>query len=176
MALLDYGAIGWKNGKVLGKRDGLFEKPKNSLGFNIKPFDYTDNYCDDNRYQGGDDYIYVGDKDLIFSFYKHSMRICEYKEKKVNQYYFCYTEHPYKTHRIVFKDAIIIIKTLRLNRVWLATIYYKNDKYEVIFGYGIDPHWNNKRIQKEYDYTKKMIRFLESKDKQAKEGEKNENK
>src|SRR5574344_1064150 len=67
MAMIDYGAIAWKNGKLIST--DVFTPMKDMVGWDDSDLDIEpplkDNY-----------FAYIGDKDFTLAFYKDIMRIC----------------------------------------------------------------------------------------------------
>src|SRR5574344_1860060 len=66
MAMIDYGAIAWKNGKLIST--DLFTPMKDMVG-------WDDSDLDLEPPLEGNYFAYIGDKDLTLAFYKHTMRI-----------------------------------------------------------------------------------------------------
>ena len=164
MACIDYGALAWKNGKILGKREDLFENPIDTLGFDIGPFP-----------EGMDGYALVGNKNIVFSFYKNFVSVydvknneikhihCEFAKSWNNGLHYC--EHVmYKKKEYEIFGCKFTIKPFKPHSVFLFEIALDGDKYEVIFGYGIDHKWWVRHIPEIYDYNKKMLKFLNSHD------------
>lgn len=167
MAIVDYGALVWKNGKPFGKRENLFEETINTLGFKIDSFIYTtinDNVEYNYNYSDGNDYVYIGNKNIIFSFYKGEITVCNYKEKEI-KFITCYSDYnKYKKDIYEVFGQKFTVKPLKPNSVFLFNSIIDGDKYEVLFGYGIDPKWYKYYIPERYNYNTKMIKFLNSHD------------
>jgi len=171
MAIMDYGALAWKNRKQLGKREDLFESPINTLNFEPEPFEYGINDFEPvSIYNPHYFLVNIGNKNIIFSFYKYSVTICNYKEKKIDwapyesyMDFSPYGEKYAKTEYEVFGQKFTI-KPLKPNSVFLFESVIDGDKYEVLFGFGIDPEWYKRHIPEIYDYNNKMVRYLNSRD------------
>ena len=94
----------------------------------------------------GNYFAYIGDEDLTIAFYKYIYLICS-KEKCIND---ALSNYSYRTdlksiHLYVDETKTHIdIKNISY-RIRHLTMIYKGDRYNVIFGYGIDPStktWN----------------------------------
>ena len=66
MATIDYGAIAWKNGKLISK--DMFTPMKDMVG-------WDDSDLDIEPPLKGNYFAYIGDKDFTLAFYKSAMRI-----------------------------------------------------------------------------------------------------
>lgn len=138
MAMIDYGAIAWKNGKLIST--DMFTDMEDMVG-----------WSDDGEHSlEGNYFAYIGDKDLTLAFYKTSMRI------------YCPT-FSYDNDNIFFgserfegwkkwwmwttsnhKDAEIIVKPKRFHGYYVCRMKYNGDKYKVAFGYGVDLEYYKK--------------------------------
>lgn len=167
MAYVDYGALVWKNGKPFGKRENLFEDTMNTLRFDIIPFSYEfsiNNKIYTEEYNNGQDFVYIGNKNIIFSFYKGHITICDYVNKRVDSIW-CYSKKDiYRTMKYEFFGYKFTVKPLKANGIFLFTAYIDDDKYQVLFGYGIDPEWNKNLIPEIYGYNKKVLKFLNNRE------------
>ena len=67
MAMIDYGAIAWKNGKLIST--DMFTPMKDMVG-------WDDSDLDIEPPLKGNYFAYIGDKDFTLAFYKDTMRIC----------------------------------------------------------------------------------------------------
>lgn len=195
MAMMDYGALVFKNGEFINKEE-FFMDMKKSVGwedwkairyddcprveyvmgdgyspctqcedchYNKETCLYTD--CKGNLFSAGNHlkgnyFAYIGDEEFTVAFYKNSIVIainkervgdifCNYEFSKVpnSHGYRDYIRHKSKTWNIGGHD--IHVKEIS-SRVHLATIYYKGDRYNVIYGYGIDPTprvWNQIKVR-----------------------------
>lgn len=135
MAMIDYGAIAWKNGKLIST--DMFTDMKDMVGWDDSDLDIEDPLV-------GNYFAYIGDKDFILAFYKSVMRIY----------------NPYFTHDddVIFfgserfegwkkwwfwtesnhKDIEITVKPKRFHDYYVCHMKYNGDKYKVAFGYGVD--------------------------------------
>ena len=66
MAMIDYGAIAWKNGKLIST--DMFTPMKDMVG-------WDDSDLDIEPPLKGNYFAYIGDKDFTLAFYKDTMRI-----------------------------------------------------------------------------------------------------
>ena len=66
MAMIDYGAIAWKNGKLISTE--MFTPMKDMVGWDDSDLDVENPLV--NNY-----FAYIGDKDFTIMFYKDIMRI-----------------------------------------------------------------------------------------------------
>lgn len=137
MAMMDYGALAFKNGKLIST--GVFTPMIDMVGWEdtdkdvcesdpTKTLDLKDNY-----------FAYVGDSDCTLAFYKEQIVI-------VSRYYdgaFRY-DHEYlncthytwsKWEDYACRSRVTITKR---NGYLVCKWKYKGDKYKVYFGYGVD--------------------------------------
>ena len=167
MAAVDYGALAWKNGKPFGKREDLFEPVINTLGFEPKGIDFI--YDGESMTYHPDGYIVIGNKDIVFDFYKCTVGINYYKENK-HEGILCQAynndhrlsrklSRKYRKIKYEFFGYEFTIKAIT-GSVFLFESIIDGDKYEVLFGYGIDPEWNKYHIPEIYRYNKKVLKFL----------------
>ena len=150
MAFIDYGAIAWKDGKLISKE--FFDSMKDMVGWK----DSADLALDEDtasKTLHGNYFTYVGDEDFTACFYKHTMTIC-YKdmltgEYKVEKEWFNWAKYygwkRYKNFYFVkegiFEDMVeITVKPrFRFGHNYLVfTMRYKDHTYKVAFGYGVD--------------------------------------
>lgn len=140
MAMIDYGAIAFKNGKLIST--GEFTPMKNMVG-------WEDSENDKCRFfgTGGEDspmhfkgnyFAYIGDKECTIAFYKCTIAIV-YKH---NDMYWGeieilnstnYTWSKWK-HTTRYGDIVVT----KRNGYYVCRWNYKGDKYKVYFGYGVD--------------------------------------
>ena len=135
MAMIDYGAIAWKNGKLIST--DMFTDMKDMVGWDDSDLDIENPLV-------GNYFAYIGDKDFILTFYKNVMRIY----------------NPYFTHDddVIFfgserfegwkkwwfwtksnhKDIEITVKPKRFHDYYVCHMKYNGDEYKVAFGYGVD--------------------------------------
>ena len=130
MAMIDYGAIAWKNGKLISTE--MFTDMKEMVG-------WSDNGQHDLE---GNWFAYIGDEDLTLAFYKTSMRIYNPKYHDIHVFFGSenfvgwrkWVEYLFINHEIVE----IKVKHRKFNDYYVCKMTYNNDKYKVAFGYGVD--------------------------------------
>ena len=133
MAMIDYGAIAWKNGKLISTE--MFTDMKEMVG-----------WSDNGQHGLEDDYFaYIGDEDLTLAFYKASMRIYNphftYDDDVI--YFGSERFRGWKKWELWtisnHKDVEIVVKPRRrFHNYYVCYMKYNNDKYKVAFGYGVD--------------------------------------
>ena len=143
MAMIDYGAIAWKDGKLIST--DMFTDMVDMVGW------------DDNGdlMLKGNYFAYIGDEDLTVAFYKTTMRI--YRKKRPynvdgsdNGTVFFGFENfrhwKYWHDWFYIHDDLVDIKVYhrRLHDYYVCKMKYRGHKYKVAFGYGVD-----------YEYYKK---------------------
>ena len=134
MAMVDYGAIAWKDGKLIST--DMFTPMEDMVG-------WTDNYkC---RLNGGY-FAYIGDKDFTVGFYKNTMRIYNARNEYDNEEIY-FNDTPFEKWNRWRKwyvinslddDAEIIVRPRRHHDYYICTMTYRGHKYKVAFGYGVD--------------------------------------
>ena len=133
MAMVDYGAIAWKDGKLIST--DMFTPMEDMVG-------WTDN----GKYKlEGNYFAYIGDKDLVIGFYKSLMYICYcsddgYIEEPI---WFGWENfkgwHKWKSLFSIGDDEVeIIVRPRKFHDYYICTMKYRGHKYKVAFGYGVD--------------------------------------
>lgn len=139
MAMIDYGAIVIKNGKVINQGK-MFSDMKNCVGWEDEKIQH--NY-----------FAYVGNEEITLCFYRNHFDIYENK-KYVNEIWPDFSPiHCKKSHYINTNFGTIKVKTLA-NQVHCAYFSIDGNHYKVIFGFGIDSSkfiWDKNK----YYYLKK---------------------
>lgn len=130
MAMVDYGAIAWKDGKLIST--DMFTPMEEMVG-------WTDN----GKYKlEGNYFAYIGDKDLTIGFYKSLMHI-HYTEETDEDVWFgweafkkwCKWEKSFS----VGEDYLeVIVRPRRHHDYYICYMTYRGHKYKVAFGYGVD--------------------------------------
>lgn len=151
MAAIDYGAIAFKNGKLI--QTEMFGDMKEMVGWEDSE---SDTYCDPEhidrqipiRFKNGY-FAYVGDSELTACFYKTQMKIAvkvedePYSHRIIEEWFgwesFCEWK---KWQRWVNGTDVIVTKR---NGYYVFRMKYKGDDYKVYFGYGVDFDWYKKR-------------------------------
>lgn len=135
MAMIDYGAIAWKNGKLIST--DMFTPMKDMVGWN-------DSDLDIEPPLEGNYFAYIGDKDLTLAFYKDIMRIHHSTHLYDNDIIYFGSEsfEGWKRWRYWTisngKYVEVIVKPKRFHNYYVCHMKYNGDKYKVAFGYGVD--------------------------------------
>lgn len=155
MAMIDYGAIAFKNGKLIST--GMFTPMKEMVGWqDNSKYTYHVYHADKDVPLGlkGNYFAYIGDKEKTVAFYKECMVSYEKYGKKASDYF---KEEEWfgssKYHWNKWTDGIKLskrylrkhpkatrdyMKVTKRNGYYVCKWWYKNDFYKVYFGYGVD--------------------------------------
>lgn len=135
MAMIDYGAIAWKNGRLIST--DMFTPMKDMVGWDDSDLNIEDPLVDNY-------FAYIGDEDFTLAFYKNLMRIYNahfpYKEDTI----FFGTEQfkgwkKWEMWTIPNRHSVeIVVKPRRFHNYYVCHMKYKGDNYKVAFGYGVD--------------------------------------
>ena len=160
MAMIDYGAIAFKNGKLISTE--MFTPMIDMVGWEDAENDTYHNYNTDKDEQlklKGNYFAYIGDKDCTVAFYKTGLRIVERYQKEFwsecewfNNCYYTWSkwEKWLRGHEM---------KVTKRNGYYVFKWKYKGDKYKVYFGYGVDlPCYKRCRIVNYYRSHEYIIR------------------
>ena len=161
MAMMDYGALVKKNGKLItNPKGGLFQNYSTlSYGTTVEIKDKTgevigwDQEGDESKrfvdmYEGepklrsviGNHMAVIGDEDYLFGFYKDFWGFFNH-QKEINGGYVSRDGHVvYKVKLPCCDVALKWWDPKYKTRIGTARFIYKGDIYEVLFGYGIDPN------------------------------------
>lgn len=166
--MIDYGAIVKKNGVIISDPNGGLFQNFTKLKYEIRkeePYDTIvdetvvrceptekDNWKPFNYSFGGNYFAVIGDAQLMIGFYKCSVDIA------VDKLHYHYPDidwisfdsqykctHYYRPKYISVNKGDKVLTTIKISRideesqVFLATFVYNGDKYEVLYGYGVDP-------------------------------------
>lgn len=158
MAMIDYGAIVKKNGVFINKNDGLFMNTDN-MDIPEMVTDHSQFGHGETDYFNHDYYVFIGDGTIDgrwIGFYK-TWAACVIDHERV------YLIRDDTGNIDVLGFEPITIEELCPRRFLLKTMFGE-DKYEVIYGYGIDPSeevWN--RIKNtSYDFSDKERALIDS--------------
>lgn len=153
MAMIDYGAIAFKNGKLIST--DAFTPMKEMVGWED---DKNDTYYEPSTGEmeslnlKGNYFAYIGDKEHTLSFYKNTIVIvsCDdcnefwLESENFNSTYYIWS----KWKRITMYGDIIVTKR---NGYYVCRWKYKGDKYKVCFGHGVDlPYYKKWHIVNYY--------------------------
>ena len=160
MAMIDYGAIAFKNGKLIST--DMFTPMIDMVGWEDTENDTCYNYNTDKECPlslKGNYFAYIGDANLTVGFYKTMIRIVErWKNSEEGKWeYFvadeCFSSGSYKWSKWELYVEGNKMKVTKRNGFYVLRWKYKGDKYKVYFGYGVD-----------YDYYKRcrMVNYYRS--------------
>ena len=147
MAMIDYGAIAFKNGKLIST--GMFTPMMDMVGWEDTNQDtYYD--CDRNKNRPmklkNNYFAYIGNKDCTIAFYKTTMLIAEkigndyfIKREKFGSGYYKWSKWEYW----LFNSSLV--KVTKRNGYFVCKWKYNGDKYKVYFGHGVDFDYYKKR-------------------------------
>ena len=138
MALIDYGAVLIKNGKVVNQNT-MFMDMEESVGCKIDGMD-------------GQYFVYAGDSELVVATYKMILRVASNGElgpmwfalNNENELY-----NDKKVRHEYYKGVYLTIKIVS-DGVYHVKFTYKGDFYNIIYGYGIDSDfkiWNDIKVR-----------------------------
>ena len=153
MAMIEYGSVVKKNGKII--QTEMFMDMKKELGFVInsikqsyketifdEEYKRTPNHNDYKQRIDGNYFSYVGDLSLLVCVYKCGIVIIDNGKiiKKVENLddNACL---PYRRMSLEFKVKDVVFKLKRLNEEsnrYKLRFIYKGDTYEILYGYGVD--------------------------------------
>lgn len=127
MAMMDYGAIAWKDGKLIST--DMFTPMIDTVGWH------------DNKINGSN-FVTIGDEDLTLGFYKNIITIVR-TEHVVEYHFIGNTEYEgwryWRKMLIVNEDIVeIFVKSKRFHDYYVCKLKYRGHKYKVAFGYGVD--------------------------------------
>lgn len=144
MAMIDYGAIAFKNGKLISTE--MFTPMKDMVGWEDTEDDKYHDYNADKDIPiglNGNYFAYIGDRDCTVAFYKQQLVLVErYKDgdfKYEHEYFNCtnYIWSRWECHTF-HGEFFNKIRITKKNGYLVCKWVYKNDKYKVYFGYGVD--------------------------------------
>lgn len=156
MAMIDYGSVVKKNGKIIQKE--MFMDMKEAVGFEI---DSLQEGIEGKTLIDGDWFSYMGDEELLVCTYKTQVLIVSNNEIKKHVWYGTLDGNwrlPFPKYQLQFEvngTKFHIKKLFNQNRYKLR-FEYKNDLYECLYGYGVDV---DKNIW--YNVTPKERRYID---------------
>lgn len=155
MAMIDYGAIAFKNGKLIStemftpmvdmvgwedtendayeSRSHIVGEPESDY---MKPIKLKGNY-----------FAYVGDKDCTLAFYKEQIVVVErYDDGTFSYHHECFncTNYIWSKWEDYAGEGFAKIKVTKRNGYLVCKWKYRGDKYKVYFGYGVDLNYYKK--------------------------------
>lgn len=185
MAMIDYGSVVKKNGKIIQKES--FMDMEEAVGFIIEELPY---FYESSQWEGengeyleehmrnkrkmykenfrinGNFFSYIGDEELLVCIYKTKVVVISNGEIKELFWYGTENSNSGKEYSLrdrkftrKFKVNGVDFTIRRLfegDNKFILRFSYKNDLYECVYGYGVDV---NKKIW--YDVTPKVQRFID---------------
>lgn len=149
MAMIDYGAIAFKNGKLIST--DMFTPMVDMVGWEDNKNDrYYDYYTDTYKplKLNGNYFAYIGDKDCTLAFYKCQIVLCQkYEDGSFSYHHECFdsTNYTWSDWEIYAGvDYYTIAKVTKRNGYFVCKWKYKGDKYKVYFGNGVDLRYYKK--------------------------------
>lgn len=145
MAMIDYGAIAFKNGKLLST--DMFTPMIDMVGWEDTENDtYHDYYTgkDEPLKLKGNYFAYIGDAKCTVAFYKTSICVIERLEDEFWNYSECFGSSYFTWSKWASWVAGNEMKVTKRNGYYVFKWKYNGDRYKVYFGYGVD-----------FDYYKK---------------------
>lgn len=168
MAMIDYGAVVKKNGKIISDPKELFQnftnlkyEKKEVMKTTEDGVEYTDfeTVVDETviqtidydgeireRSMAGNYFALIGDEEMMIGFYKTWFKIAVDKKEVSIGEYFCKWQSEDLKRDFVYeypKLGKLTIKKIdkrpKYCNVYIASFSYKGDSYSVMFGYGVDP-------------------------------------
>jgi len=143
MAMVDYGAIAWKDGKLIST--DMFTPMEDMVGWSDE--DKNKVLCADLSSTLANNYFaYIGDKDFTIGFYKDVMRLYSPSDSCYNDSIYFGSE-PYEGWRrwrkwclvgLDYDEAEIVVWPRRFHDYYICKMTYRGHKYKVAFGYGVD--------------------------------------
>ncbi len=143
MAMIDYGALAFKNGKLIST--GMFTPMKDMVGWEDTESDTYHNYRadkDEPLNLKGNYFAYIGDSEWTAAFYKNQIVVVQRFKDGTFHYiheYFNDTRYTWSKWQ-AYVTLGSWIKVTKRNGYQVCKWKYKGDKYKVYFGYGVDYH------------------------------------
>lgn len=162
MAMIDYGAVVFKNG-VCQNAGEFFMDMEKSVGWSDKS---------GGAYQGtdGNFFAYVGDEHLTLAVYKYFCRVISDKEIVTEIWgtsHHTFTDLPegkHKSLRFSVKETNFCLRQVGCDsRVYWLQFTYRGDHYNVVYGYGIDTNfmvWDKVKVRYLGKRTSKKVDAL----------------
>lgn len=156
MAMRDYGAITFKNGKLISTK--VFTPMIDMVGWEDTEKDVYREYSDAFNYTNmkplrlkGNYFAYIGDSDCTIAFYKEMIVIVKRDEDGTficQHECFGYTNYTWSK----WEDYVDgVVKVTKRNGYLVCKWKHKGDKYKVYFGYGVDlPYYKKWHIVNYY--------------------------
>ena len=169
MAMIDYGAIAFKNGKLIST--DMFTPMIDMVGWEDNESDVYESRphaIDEPKHNyllpiklNGNYFAYIGDADCTLAFYKCQMVIAERCENGTFDYrceYFGSSNYTWSKWERYVGDNCDNVKVTKKNGYYVCKWNYRGDKYKVYFGYGVDlPSYKKWRIVNYYRSPKHKV-------------------
>ena len=165
MAYGDYGAIAFKNGKLIST--DTFTPMIDTVGWEDTEETLCHHWsdCSNEKHSlglSGYYFVYVGDEDCTLAFMKDWMVIAErdsydgiYLRRTVG---FGSIEYTWSKWEYITFNELSLIKVTKRNGYYVCKWKYKGDKYKVYFGYGVDlPYYKKWRMVNYYRSPKSLV-------------------
>ena len=141
MAMIDYGAIVWKDGKLIST--DMFTEMEDMVGWSDRDESKS---VGSNLTLAGNCFGYIGDKNFTIGFYKDVMRVyCP--DSVIGDEIIYFGSGPFEDwrrwRRWYFINSIddtveLIVRPRRFHDYYICKMKYRGHKYKVAFGYGVD--------------------------------------
>lgn len=154
MEAFDYGAIAFKNGKLISTE--VFTPMIDMVGWEDSINDvYESNSHEDGESESnytkpinlkGNYFAYIGDAECTLAFYKDCLVIVEKYYNEVFSYrynYFGSTKYTWLKWED-FTKGFAKVKVTKRNGYYICKWKYKGDKYRVYFGHGVNLNYYKK--------------------------------
>ena len=134
MAMIDYGAIVFKNGKLI--THDMFTPMKEAVGWEDVGKVELD-YYGEPLHLKGQYFTYIGDSEATIGFYKNGIKVVQNYGKDIFQHYECFqNEYKWSKWTDYIGNSECVVK--HRNGYYVLRWKYKGDKYKVYFVYGVD--------------------------------------
>jgi hypothetical protein len=152
MAMIDYGAIAFKNGNLISTE--MFTPMIDMVGWEDTEKDtYHDYHTDEDKpLELNENYFaYVGDKDCTLAFYKEQMVVVQrWKDGTFSynhEFFNCtnYIWSKWEDYAGVGNGEFPKVKVTKRNGYLVCKWKYRGNKYKVYFGFGVDLAYYKKR-------------------------------
>lgn len=142
MAMMDYGAIAFKNGKLIST--DMFTPMMDMVGWEDDEQDTYHDYATDKDVplNLNDNYFaYIGDSDCTLAFYKCTMIIVKKFDDGTFSYHYEFfncTNYTWSKWEDYAGEGFAKIKVTKRNGYLVCKWKYRGNRYKVYFGYGVD--------------------------------------